>query len=132
MKIWLDDIRPAPDGWIWIKSYGEFMECLYDPHGYEELDGFVDTDSVYDYIIEEISFDHDLGRNGAYPSIYDKTGYDVAKGFVDFHIDEDYWSVVWSEKPQWPKWKVHSANPVGAENIRKLLENYEKHIKNEK
>jgi len=57
MKIWLDDIRPMPEGYDrWAKTAGEaiVMICLFGDE------------------IEFISFDHDLGDGG--------TGYVVATG----------------------------------------------------
>ena len=127
MKIWLDDLRlpPATD-WLWARDKDDFVALI------EEFG-----------LPSEISFDHDLGINLeggdaeqeaginewymlASPK---ETGYDCAKWLIDCHQDvydggsyED-WVVIF------PKWRVHSANPVGAENITKLLENYEKHIK---
>lgn len=54
MKIWLDDVRPMPDGYdYWAKNARECIE--------EVLLGNVSF----------ISFDHDLGQG--------KSGYDVAK-----------------------------------------------------
>lgn len=128
LKIWLDDIRTPPDdSWIWVKRYDQFCELLYTE-------------------IDEVSFDHDIGlwrhtRNGKpainewemlhkslYPNHYTehgeheypKTGYDCAKALVRAHMDGRITKI--------PKWHVHSANPVGAENIRSLLNNYEKSI----
>lgn len=61
---------------------------------------------------EWISFDHDLGDNVP-------TGYSFARWLVDQDLDQE---------GQWmPKdfsFEVHSANPVGAANIRALLSNY--------
>jgi hypothetical protein len=53
MKLWLDDIRKPPAGFVWAKTAGEAI-------------GYVRTGRV-----ELIHFDHDLGE--------DETGYDVAK-----------------------------------------------------
>ena len=50
--------------------------------------------------IEEMSFDHDLGEN-------EPTGYDIAKWLAENCLER--WPLVV---------KVHSQNPVGAENIR--------------
>lgn len=55
MKIWLDDLRPAPEGWTWIKTVAEAIHLL-------------ETETV-----EEISLDHDLGDRGE----PEQTGYDV-------------------------------------------------------
>lgn len=54
-----------------------------------------------------ISFDHDLGE--------EKTGYDCAKFLVEYCLDH---------VETLPDYKVHSQNPVGKENIEKLLENF--------
>ena len=57
-----------------------------------------------------ISFDHDLGE--------EKTGYDVAKWLIE--TDLNYPGFIHNNFD----FKVHSANPVGKENIEKLLRNY--------
>lgn len=61
-----------------------------------------------------ISFDHDLGEdeNG--------TGYDVAK-FIEEYA---YYGKI---KPI--KWAIHSANPVGKENIERAMKNAENYWK---
>lgn len=28
MKIWIDDVRPAPDGYVWLRSVDEAKECI--------------------------------------------------------------------------------------------------------
>ena len=43
MKVWLDDVRIPPDGWVWCKWP-------------EEVIALLETDSVTD-----LSLDHDLG-----------------------------------------------------------------------
>lgn len=57
-----------------------------------------------------ISFDHDLGE--------EKTGYDIAKYIVENQIKVNKGIV------------IHTANPVGAFNIRQLLEHYGYNILN--
>lgn len=61
---------------------------------------------------EEISFDHDLGDN-------EKTGYDSAKWLCEY---------CWTNGLPIPTWNVHSANPVGRDNIVQLIENYQKKL----
>lgn len=46
VKVWVDDIRPAPDGYLWIKSTNEFVKFI-DDNGLE--------------CIEVIDLDHDAG-----------------------------------------------------------------------
>jgi hypothetical protein len=55
VKLWLDDTRPAPNGWSWAKTASEAISLLKMEK------------------IEEISLDYDLGSASLYG-----TGYDVA------------------------------------------------------
>lgn len=89
MKLWLDDLRPAPEGWHWVKTAWDAIEMLGRGG------------------VLEVSLDHDLGEpeHG--------TGYDVAK-FVEaeaFHGRLARFA-----------WRVHSANPTGAERMTIALE----------
>src|SRR6476469_9767278 len=52
IRLWLDDVRPAPDGWTWVKTASQARAL------------FATGDVV------EASLDHDLGENV-------DTGYDV-------------------------------------------------------
>lgn len=61
-----------------------------------------DLMDIDDFISLVVDFDHDLGEG--------KTGYDVAKWL----IDNSYIG----------KFRIHSMNPVGANNIRQLLKHY--------
>lgn len=63
-----------------------------------------------------------LNGGHAAPPIYEnydlfdeKTGYHCAKWLVEYCMDNN---------APLPKWNIHSANPVGKENIKMLLENY--------
>lgn len=133
LLLWLDDYRdpflerewlryspiPAPFEVIWVKSYNEFVEWI-------EENGLPDG----------ICFDHDLDDEHYHPDMYvspesynqhygtfkEKTGYEAAKWLVDYCLDTN---------SDLPKFNVHSFNPVGKENIRGLLINYNK-IRNEK
>lgn len=91
MKIWLDDVRPAPEGWEWIKLAEEAVEILGEGR------------------VEDISLDHDLGDD--YDPDYQiyNTGYDVAK-WIEQRTAHDY-----NYFP--PRIFVHSDNPVGRANM---------------
>lgn len=54
IRLWLDDLRPAPSGWVWVKTVAAAQALL-------RRGGVV-----------EVSLDHDLGDDGA------GTGYDLA------------------------------------------------------
>lgn len=124
--LWLDDSRnpflneegKVPKGYdeiCWVLNYNEFVECI-------EMMGLPDA----------ISFDHDLADEHYTPSKYwsdyeaskayqesqqyvEKTGYDCAKWLVDYCADREH---------TLPRCYVHSANPVGADNIKAYLNNY--------
>lgn len=91
MKLWLDDIREAPEGWVHFTSPWKALEAILR-HG---------------DMIEEWSLDHDLGDNVP-------TGYDflcmiellVAKG-LEVHIPAEV--------------NIHSANPAGRDNMLAAL-----------
>lgn len=97
-KLYLDDIR-SPRGTDWVIV-----------RSFEEFKRTILERGTPDMI----SFDHDLGWN----TDEDKelpSGYDCAKWIVENNIPiKDFF--------------VHSANPVGAENITRLLDNYRKHV----
>ena len=43
MRVWLDDIRPAPEGWVWVETVEEAIELMSSGE------------------VLEASLDHDLG-----------------------------------------------------------------------
>ena len=47
MKLWIDDMRPAPEGYVWFKTVNEVKEWL----------GRIE----YTYGVELIDIDHDAG-----------------------------------------------------------------------
>lgn len=61
-KLYLDDLRPLPDGFIGVRSYAEFV-------------GYITKYGLPDFI----SFDHDLGL--------EESGFDCAKWLVDYCLD---------------------------------------------
>lgn len=92
MKLWLDDIRPAPEGWTWVKTAWDAIALL-------EKGG-----------VEAVSLDHDLGdaENG--------TGQFVA-GWIEAEAYHGRIGRI--------AWRVHSANPIGAERMKIALERAE-------
>ena len=57
MKLWIDDVRPAPEGYVWLKSVNsairEIEACEWD----ECASGKIDFQNQ----IELINIDHDAG-----------------------------------------------------------------------
>ncbi|WP_209389122.1 cyclic-phosphate processing receiver domain-containing protein [Chryseobacterium sp. RR2-3-20] len=83
-----------------LRSTPENFERVYD---YDEFVNFINKNGVPEFI----SFDHDLGEG--------KTGFDCAKFLVEFCLDNGVSDI---------NFQVHSQNPVGKENIEKLLDNF--------
>jgi len=107
-KLFLDDIR-NPD-WIYDKKEAENFVVV---RSYEEFVGYIRHNGLPDFI----SFDNDLGLDEAGEIAPD--GYAIAKWLVyDSELDLQDLS-----------FKVHSANPVAAEQIRGLLNNYIEYLK---
>ena len=101
MKLWIDDVRPAPEGYIWAKSVRmakwavekcEWANVYAEEHG---LRGQM--------VVEIIDIDHDAGD-------YASDGGDYIK-FLD-----------WLEETgrNYPI-RIHSMNPVGRENMRAII-----------
>lgn len=112
--LWLDDYR-NPNEWmdyvkipcpiikepcniVWVKSYNEFVE-------YINICGLPDA----------IGFDHDLADD----SLNEKTGYDAAKFLVDYCLENN---------ADLPEFWSQSTNPVGRENILRLLNNFKRYV----
>lgn len=93
-RLFLDDVREAPNGFLVARDYNAAIRMLLG----------LNCPSA-------MSFDHDLGEG---PS-----GYDVAWWMVEKDMDEDGKWI-----PRDFEYYVHSANPVGSENISKLFKNY--------
>ena len=95
MKLWVDDLRPAPNGYIWAKSVKAAKTAIWQ---YEHN---ITEDNIL------IDLDHDAGNYVSEGGDYIKLlNWLEAKNIVDtgysFHI--------------------HSMNPVGVQNIRAIIQ----------
>ena len=105
MKMWLDDIRPAPEGWVHVKS--DFDARVYLAQG----------------VVDIASLDHDLGRCDMCLSQTYASSFGQADDFCE-HVGSGYSLVCWMEETgHWPKGKpnVHSANPVGRARMEMVI-----------
>lgn len=100
IKLWIDDSRPAPKGYIWLQTVNQtkrFIEgCIWD----ECANGPIDFQNQ----IELISLDHDAGRYAA--------------------CGGDYVEILnWLEETgrSYPI-HIHSMNVVGVENMRRIIQ----------
>lgn len=92
MKLWLDDVRPAPDGYIWLDTVNKVKNCIV---WHEKLGES----------IELLDLDHDLGYSRQ------ADGGDGIK-LLDW-LEET--------GRNYPI-RIHSANVVGVQNMRRIIE----------
>lgn len=125
-NLFLDDVRSPGDAfnytkdtdylkleWRVVRTHDEFVS--------EIAESYVNRGELP----RLISFDHDLADDHyehldagiPYDEFEEKTGYHCAKWLVDFCIDHDV---------ALPRFKVHSMNPTGKDNILKRLINFQK------
>lgn len=97
MKLWIDDVRPAPEGYIWCKTVNEAKDTITMCELYATVIPEL-------WRIELIDVDHDSGEYVAYGGDYIKL------------LD-------WLEETgrNYPI-RIHSMNPVGAANMRRIIE----------
>lgn len=98
IKIWVDDCRPAPFGYHWVRSVDEAKTAITDYELMLKVSGGKDY-----YKIELIDLDHDAGD-------YVEQGGDYVK-LLD-----------WLEETgrNYPI-RIHSMNPVGRGNMRRII-----------
>ena len=96
MKLWIDDVRPAPEGYVWLKSVVEAKIFIHEF-------GLPVNENLFGKI-ELIDIDHDAG---------------------DFaHDGGDYIKLLdWLEETgrNYPI-RIHSMNPVGVANMRAIID----------
>jgi hypothetical protein len=99
MKLWIDDVRPAPDGYVWCKSTNEAKELVLIS---EHRAATKDLNIIWR--VELLDVDHDAGD-------YASDGGDYIRLFD------------WLEETgrNYPI-RIHSANPVGVANMRRIIE----------
>lgn len=98
MKLWVDDVRPAPEGYFWCKSVNEAINTILANERWNAYCLFEEMD-----IITLIDIDHDAGDYAQYGGDYIK--------ILDWleETDRDY------------PIRIHSMNPVGRGNMRRII-----------
>ena len=111
MKLWIDDVRPAPEGYIWLRSVGETQAFILSYEWWKdgELDeadfAWLDDIGADDCgFIELVDIDHDAGD-------YVQFGGDYIRLLDWFEGTNRNYPI-----------RIHSANPVGVANMRRIIE----------
>ena len=110
IDLWLDDLRPAPDGWAHVKTVEQAQEYLRRG------------------VVRGASLDHDLGAcsrcyDGMLERWLEEHGHQ-SMPHCD-HFGTGYSLVRWMEEnDRWPLEKptIHSANPVGRAKMKEVIE----------
>ena len=98
MKLWIDDVRTPPEGYVWLKSVNDAIRYI------EIYGDYLDFDNNLVDLVEIIDIDHDAGNYACYGGDYIKL------------LD-------WLEETgrNYPI-HIHSMNPVGVENMRRIIQ----------
>lgn len=101
MRIWVDDIRQPPMGYVWCKTVNEaktVITCMMKMQDIEH--------TSFLPVIKLLDLDHDAGEYATYGG--------------------DYIEILnWLEKQGWDLYfpiRLHTMNPVGRENMRRIIE----------
>lgn len=97
-QIWLDDIRPAPEGYMWFKSVNDTKSFIESKK---------DNSCVF-----MLDLDHDLGD-------YSYDGGDAIR-LIEWLLWEGYNEMNWIEFI----FNLHTMNPVGKQNMQALIDRY--------
>lgn len=103
--MWLDDVRPAPEGWVHVTTVHEAIALIKRGE------------------VQRASLDHDLGLC----SPCNKSVADRRRAPRNCQCMTGYKLCLWmAENNKWPVEKptVHSANPVGAFAMRQIIDRY--------
>lgn len=98
MKLWVDDVRPAPNGYYWVKSVNEAIKVITN---YEVMKKASGGKRYYD--IELLDLDHDAG--------------DYAKDGGDYIRLLDWLEATDRSYPI----KLHTMNVVGRQNMLAII-----------
>ena len=109
MKLWIDDVRPAPEGYIWLKSTREALRFITAAENRNE--------------IELIDLDHDAGD-------YARDGGDYIEVLRELerlsrkvtYVNSVAFHNYWHGLCQKITFRLHSMNPVGVQNMRAIIE----------
>jgi hypothetical protein len=123
-KLFLDDLReprnvfPTTDDkeWVVVRNYDQFVATI-ESQGLPFIISFDHDLSLEHYPFMEPDGGVSSTRIIPYDRYTEKTGYHAAKYLTEYCFEKSL---------DLPKYYIHTANPVGRENIKSILESYEK------
>ena len=130
MKLWIDDVRPAPEGYVWCKSVGE-AKIIIENAEYA-IQGARDTIKSYKDSYERLKeYAKAHYEKFVYPTMSARIKINSIEVIDIDHDAGDYASdggnyiklLDWLEETgrNYPI-RIHSQNPVGVENMRRIIQ----------
>lgn len=119
MRIWVDDVRPAPKGYIWCKSVNEAKNEI------------VHQEKIFHFACNQVRY-HFLNDNQQFVDDYLEESKNAKIDVIDIDHDAgdfacdggDYIKLLdWLEETgrNYPI-RIHSMNPVGVQNMRRIIQ----------
>jgi hypothetical protein len=108
MKLWIDDVRPAPEGYEWCKSVNEAKNTIVDANAKFADQCRKGLEPDHSLHIELIDLDHDAG--------------DYANDGGDYIKLLDWLEWLYDGQGTYTEFRIHSMNPVGCANMRAIIE----------
>lgn len=123
MKLWIDDVRIAPEGYVWCKSVNEAKRLIQENEEiYNKILNEIRVGIINDEIEKGSVEEHELWKKAGLQEI---TLIDIDHDAGDFVNDGgDYIKLLdWLEETErnYPI-KIHSMNVVGVANMRRIIE----------
>ena len=103
MKLWIDDVRPAPEGYIWCKSTNEALRFLV-------------KNKTEIWLID---LDHDAGDYASEGGDFINVLNEIERLSRSQLTLGMAWRFLLRDQI---KFRIHSANPVGVQNMRRIIE----------
>jgi hypothetical protein len=94
IKIWVDDIRAVPEGWIGVKTNDECLRLIFK---------YKDTEEIL------VSLDHD-------------SGIEDDKDYIAILAQLDYYSRGEGINFDMVSFHFHTDNPIGRQNMRTIVQ----------
>ena len=106
MKLWIDDVRPAPEGYFWVLSVNDAIKIIKiaERKHFAGDKIFWEGTIKHSLPIELIDIDHDAG--------------DYASNGGDYIRLLDWLEETGRNYPI----RIHSMNPVGVANMRAIIQ----------
>ena len=105
-KLWIDDVRPAPEGYVWARSTDDAIIIIKTISTFLDMVAYRvnEPETLANVWFDVIDIDHDAGD-------YADQGGDfieVLKWMEEHHLKAPI--------------RIHSMNPVGVQNMRRIIQ----------